>query len=257
MTTDSFLHLDGSYYGLTLFFVGLASGIIGAIGGSGGLIILPFMILSGYAPAMAIGTARFASIPSWIIAAKKYNNAKQIRWEDIPLLTILAIIGGAIGTYLIIDIDQNYVYPIVGTMLMLISPLALLKKDFGLKNIDHNKNRRVTGFTLYFLTLIYAGFFGGGASVLIIFILVTFLGYRFLEAHATDTTAWIAMSVASSAIFIWHDQVDYTNALVIFISMAIGSYLGSHIAIKKGDKWVRIVVCSFALIVGIKLLFFP
>lgn len=253
---DSFLHADSPYFVLALFAIGLISGCISSMGGSGGLILLPFMILSGLPPATALGTARLAAIGGWLVALRKFKEAGQVRWSQVPLITVLVVAGGTIGTLLVLDMDERYIYPIVGTIMIAMSPLAFLKKDFGLTVREHSKLRNVTGYFLYFLVMIYGGFFGGGTGVMSMFVLVSFLGYRFLEAHATEIAPWIIMSVVSSAIFIAHGRVDYFYALVVFLSMVAGSFIGSHIALKGGDQWVRSVVSVFAFFAGVKLLFF-
>ncbi len=254
MSLDFLFDTASPYYFLSLFVVGLVSGFIGAMGGSSGLIIMPFMIGSGVPPALALGTARLAAIPAWIIAVKKFNKAGHVRWDVFPLITVLAVIAGMIGTRLLIGIDEKCVYPVVAVLLLLFAPLSFLKKDFGLKSVVKNKNSRIFGYFLYFLIMIYAGFFGAGAAPMIMFAFVTFIGFRSFEAYATELTAWVVMSFFSSAIFIYYGQVNYIFAVDIFVSMSLGSYIGSHYAVKGGDKWVRGVVSVFAFIVGIKLL---
>ncbi|MDD2326038.1 MAG: sulfite exporter TauE/SafE family protein [Alphaproteobacteria bacterium] len=251
---DTLFSASGPYFSVTLFFVGILTGLIGAMGGSGGLILVPFMVSCGIPPALALGTARFAAIGAWVIAFKKFNKAGQIRWKQLPFIATIAVFSGALGTCLIIEIDEQYVYPIVGTLLILVSPLALLKKDFGLVAKDMGQKSTILGYLIYALVMIYGGFFGAGTGIMAIFVLVTFLGFRAFEAHATEITAWIVMSVISSAIFIYHDKVNYSYALIIFLSMAIGSYIGSHFALKGGDKWIKRIVCLFSFIIGIKLL---
>lgn len=252
-----FFDINSFSFSVTLFIVGTLTGFIGAMGGSGGLILVPFMIASGMHPALALGTARLAATAGWVIAFRQFNKAGQIRWKELPFITIISVIAGAIGTLLIIDIDEKYVYPVVGVILLLVAPLSLMKKDFGLIARDTGEKSALAGYALYFLAMVYGGFFGAGSSIIAIFVLVTFFGFRVLEAHATDIAAWIVMSVISSAIFIYYGQVDYALAFLILISMAIGSYIGSRVAIKGGDIWVKRIVFLFALIMGVKLLLWP
>jgi len=253
---DAFFSNQGEYFFISLFLVGIITGFLNAMGGGGGLLMVPFMILSGFSPAMALGTARLAALGSWVITIKKFNQAGQVRWKELPFLATLAIVGGVIGTYLVIDIDEKYVYMIVGSAMMLIAPLMFFKKEFGIVAQEYSSQRKTLGYFIYFFVMIYGGFFGGGSSIMAVFTLVTFFGFRALESHATDIVAWIAMSIVSAAIFIYYDQVDYFHAVIILISMGIGGYAGAHLAIKKGDKWVKLSVCVLAFIMGIKLLFF-
>ncbi len=253
---DFALLTESAFFPYILFIVGLVTGIVGSMGGPGGLIITPFMILSGLPPQMAIGTTKTSSLGLWVIALIKYHKAGKINWRYVPALSVLAIGGGIIGASLMISIDETLIYPVVGTTLLLIAPLALLNKNFGMETRTHGKKRKAIGYVLYFLVMIFAGFFGGGAGTLVIMTLVTFLGFKTLDAHATDIPGWIMLTIVSSAIFAWHGYVDLTYAAIIFVSMAIGGYIGAHIALKGGDRFIKWFVCGFAVIVGIKLLFF-
>jgi hypothetical protein len=162
--------------------------------------------------------------------------------------------GGIVGSCLVLSLDQQDIYRAVGILLLLIAPLGLLKKDFGLKNTTHSRFRKNLGYVLYFFIMIFAGFFGGGAGILVIFTLVTFLGLTALEAHATDILPWIFLTIASSAIFAWHGQIDYLLSATLFLSLTAGGWIGAHIAVKSGEKGIRIFVCLFAVLMGAKLL---
>ncbi len=254
---ESFLFTSGEYFLATLFIAGLITGFVGSMGGSGGLLLVPFMIAAGMHPALALGTARFAAMPAWVIAIRNYNSAGQVDWKRILPLSILAIVAGSIGTFIIIDIDEKYVYPIVGTILLLLGPLTLFSQKFGTINIAKSNQSKILGYFLYFVAMLYGGFFGAGTTIITMLILVQFMGYKSLEAHGTEMTAWIAMSVISSAIFLFYDQVNFIYALIICVSMMLGSSVGSKLAIKKGDKFVKYLVAAFAILIGLKLLIWP
>lgn len=245
---------QSDYYIIILFLVSLLTGFIGAMGGSGGLIITPFMIATGLPPQMAIGTTRISSIGLWIITLLKFKKADQIQWDITPPLIVLSLIGGVIGTLITLFIPEEWLYPIVGIILILIAPIAMYSKDFGIHQKDTSKTRQMLGYGVYFLVAIFGGFFGGGAGILAIFTLVTFLGIRTLEAHATDLIPWLLLVIVTSFIFIWHGQVNYSYVATLFVGMALGGHFGAALAIKKGDRWVKIFVCAFAAIVGTKLL---
>lgn len=247
---------SGSLYWIVLFLIGVVTGIVGGMGGSPGLIITPFMMATGMPPALAIGTARLSAFGGWLLSIKKFNDAKKVHWTKLAVIIPLAMLAGTIGTLFVIQIEPEHVYRIVGLTLILICPLVLMQKDFGLEEKEHGRGRRYFGYGVYFLIMIYGGFFGGGANIMAVFAMVTFLGFRVLDAYATHMVAWLMMSIVSTAVFIFYGHVHYIYAAVLFVGMSIGGYAGAHIAIKKGNEWVKRVVCFFAFVVGVKLLFF-
>jgi uncharacterized membrane protein YfcA len=251
---DLLFDISSSYFLFPLFISAFLTGLVGSMGAPGGLIILPFMMGCGISPAVALGTSRLAGIGAWLIAAKRFSNSGQIRKKELPVFVLLALIAGAIGSFIIIDANERYIYPIVGTILIAIGSLSLLKKNFGLEAKETGKKNKRLGYILYFFIMIYGGFIGAGATPMLLFVLVHFLGFRALEAFATELVAWVAMSVLSSAIFMYYGQINYIFVPVIFAGMGSGSFIGSHFAIKGGDKWIKSVVAFFALLVGVKLL---
>lgn len=249
--------INSDFYIVILFAVSLITGIVGAMGGSGGLIITPFMIATGLPPQIAIGTTRVSSIGLWIITLLKFKKADKIVWSITPTLAILALIGGVIGTLLTLTVPDEWIYTIVGLTLVSLGPLAIFNKNLGIERIETTQYKKISGYFIYFFISIFGGFFGGGAGILAIFTLVYFSGLKTLEAHATEIVPWILLVVTTSALFIWYGQVNYSYIATVFSGMALGGYIGSHIALKKGDYWVKIFVCSFAFIVGLKLLIAP
>lgn len=244
------------FYIVILFGVSFLTGIIGAMGGSGGLIITPFMIATGLPPQMAIGTTRVSSIGVWIITLLKFRKADLIQWEHAPALSVIALVGGIAGTSITLSIPEEWIYTIVGLVMICIAPLALFSRDFGINRKTKSRTHRYLGYFVYFLVSVFGGFFGGGAGLLAILTLVHFMGLRTLEAHATDLFPWLLLVLATSALFIWHGQVNYPYIATLFTGMALGGKIGASIAVKKGDRWVKAFVCGFALLVGGKLLFF-
>lgn len=251
-----FILTSSPYFPLTLFVAGLLTGFIGSMGGSGGLILVPFMIAAGISPSLALGSARLAAMPAWAIAIKNFNKSGNVDWARVTKFSLLAIIAGSAGTFLIIELPKEQIYSIVGVILIFLPFLGIIQKNFGTEKIVKSATSRKFGYLCYFIAMIYGGFFGAGTTVITMFILISFMGYKSLEAHGTEMTAWVAMSVISSAIFIYYGQVNYLYAIIICISMMIGSHFGSKLAIKRGDKFVKWLVSIFAFAIGIKLLIF-
>jgi len=251
---EAFLTIGGAYFPITLFLAGLATGFVGAMGGPGGFIITPFLIFSGFSPLIAVATARFAAIVPWFIAIAKYRQANQVRTPEAYYLVAIGMVGGLLGTSIIINVNEDIIYPIVSITLLLLVPVMFIKKDFGILLQKYSKRRHTFGYILYFFVMVYGGFIGLGASVFANLVLVGFLGFRMLEAHSSHMLAWSTMSIFSSVIFAINGNIDYKAALITFAGMAIGSFIGSKIIVKKGNQWLKIIIAAFAVIVGLKIL---
>ncbi len=248
-----FLH-QSDYFLIYTAIAAFLTGLITAMGGSGGLIITPFLISSGLPIHLAIGTAKFSSFGLWIITLLKFKKAKRIEWSFVTKLTIIAVIGSIIGTSITISLDQDIIYFIVGIALIIIAPIGLWQKNFGITQVKYSKIRENIGYMLYLLAMIFGGFFGGGTGTFALIILTSFLGLNAMQSNATNIIPLMCLTMISAFIFMWNGYVDYNLSITIFISMAAGSWIGAHFAIKGGSRLVKYFALSFAFIVGLKML---
>lgn len=239
-----------------IFFIGIASGFIGSMVGGGGLISIPFLIFLGLPPQTAIATDRMGVVGLSLGAIPKFWREKKILWKYIPLFVVISLMGAYIGANILLSIDQKILSRLVGIIILTALPLMFLKSDMGIKSIKETKNKKLVGYLIYFLIMIYAGFFGGGAGALVFYTLMFFFGFTVIEASATGIVPWLPLSLLSLFIFAIHGIVDYRNGIVLFIGMSLGGYLGASTAIKKGNKWIKSLFGIVVIISGIKLLLF-
>ncbi|MCB9973626.1 MAG: sulfite exporter TauE/SafE family protein [Rhodospirillales bacterium] len=247
--------IDSNLYFVLLFLIGLTTGIVGAMGGSGGLIVTPFMILTGVPPLMAIGCTKISSLGMWFITLLKFKNAQRIEWRYVPFLVILAISGGGLGASFAVQTKEGVLLLVVGILTLIACVIMLLIKNFGQKSVEKPFWLKNTGFVFYFFAMTFGGFFGGGSGTFIILTLVGCFGMKALNAHATDILPWMSLNIVSSAIFAWHGYYDIFYIIILFISTLLGGWIGAHLAIKGGDIWVKRMVCIFGIIAGSKFVY--
>lgn len=176
--------------------------------------------------------------------------------ENIVHNVVFSLVGAHLGANILLSINEEIIDKVVGVILLILLPLLFLKKEAGIKRHEVSKIKKIIGYTLYFAIMIFAGFFSGGAGSLVFYTLMIFFGFTIIEANATDMIPWILLSVTSLAIFALNGIVDYYVGITLFIGMIIGGYIGAHIAIKRGDKWIKTLFAIVVIISGIKLLLF-
>jgi uncharacterized membrane protein YfcA len=135
-------------------------------------------------------------------------------------------------------------------------PFTFLKGDLGIKRRIVSKYYKVFGLFGYFGIAIYDGFFGAGAGILATYLLIFLLGLTFIESNATDKIPWFLNTLISTIIFAVYGLINYVYGIVLLAGMIIGGYIGAHTAVKKGNKFVRVVFALMVLASAIKMLFF-
>ncbi|HET6399003.1 MAG TPA: TSUP family transporter, partial [Candidatus Thermoplasmatota archaeon] len=49
----------------------------------------------------------------------------------------------------------------------------------------------------------------------------------------------LASNVAALAVFVWADAIDWQVGIPMAVSMAAGGYVGSHVNLKHGDRYLK------------------
>lgn len=241
---------------ISVFFVGLLASVFGTLVGGGSLLSIPFLILIGLPPQVAIATERFGGLGQTVAAFFKFFKSGKIVWKYVPLLTVISVGGSLIGANILVSIDPKILRNLIAVMLLVLLPLIFLKRDLGIQRSEVSRNKIIVGSVIYFLVQIFAAAFFGGTGVLITYILMFFFGLTIVEATVAKTIPWFFLSITSLIIFALKGIVDYKIGAVLLIGMSIGGYLGAHLALKKGDAWIKRLFFFFVIISVVKLLFF-
>jgi uncharacterized protein len=239
---------------LLIFLIGVVTGFFDSVVNAGGLISVPALLFLGLPPQIVIATDRFGTLGQTITAFFEFWKAKKIVWKYVVLLSIISLVASLIGANILVNIDPKIIQKIIGVLLIVLLPMIFIKPDLGVEQTK--PKNKVVGLILYFFIMILGGFFGAGTGPLIFYALTYFLGFTMIEVIATGVIPWFILSVSSVIIFALHGIINYKVGIVLFVGMAIGGYVGAHMAIKKGEIWVKRLFILFVVASSIKLLFF-
>ena len=143
---------------------------------------------------------------------------------------------------------------IVGILLLLSLPLIF----FNRSKLENKKvtTHLILGTFFYSLIAIYGGFFGAGGGIAATYILIFGFGMTYVEAIGTSRLPLLVSLFVSFCIFAANGLINYKYGILLLTGNLIGGYIGSYLAIKKGERFVKIVFASFVILSSIKLLFF-
>ena len=242
---------------LFIFIVGFLASFIGTLsGGGGGLLSIPALIFLGLPPHVAIATNKFGALGGNVSSIFRFKKSKKIVTKYLIPLTIFCVTGTIIGTKILINIDKNLLSYVIGIILLIIAPILLFRRNFGIEIRKVSEKSVYFGYLGYFFVGIYDGFFGGGAGIFAQIVLVGFMGLTFIKSIATDRIPFFFGLSISILILFFAGYINIFYGIILLAGMSIGGYLGAHTAIEKGNKFVRIALISVVIISAIKLLFF-
>jgi uncharacterized membrane protein YfcA len=237
---------------LILVIAGFMAAFIGTMSGGGaGLIVLFTLLAFGMPVNQAIATNKFGYFGFFLPAVRNFVKAKQIKKKALPAIIVINIVGATIGTLAITHLNVNIFRKIVATILVLIIIASLVKKHYA----TTERPARWYWSFIYFGTSISAGAVGAGTGILSTLTLMYFRGFTALQSMANSFFANIFGSALSLSILLFTGLINYKYGFFLLIGNLVGAHFGSKLAIKKGNKFVRIMIILLAVMVIVQLLF--
>ena len=229
-----------------------------SVGGTS-LVTVPVLISLGMISKNAVATNMFALIFLSLSGAAGFR--KEIRITDhkrFVLLSILTICGSLLGANFILSIEKDILKKLIAIMIFFIAGSFLLKKDLGIleKKEKISKLKFFGGALLVFTLGIYGGFFSGGYVTFLSYVLILIFGLNFLQAAFVTKIFNIFSSLVACAFFYYHDLIDLSVGIPLAFSMASGAFLGTKLALTKGNLWIRNLFIAVVIMLAINLLIF-
>lgn len=227
-----------------LMLAGFAAGFVDSIVGGGGLIQLPafFLAFPNLAPAMVLGSNKFAGFSGTSLAAVRYVRNTPVQWKAVGPAIITALIFGFVGARLVSYLDKEMVRPVIFVLLVAVAIYTFLKKDFGIVTKQGLKDNAllIGSLTTGAVLGIYDGFFGPGTGSFLIVIYISIFGFDFLNASVSAKLVNCATNVAALSAFIISGNIVWEIAVPLAIFNMTGSWLGVKTALKRGRGFVRV-----------------
>jgi len=230
---------------LALCGFSFVAGFIDAVVGGGGLIQVPALLVikpEASIPSL-FGTNKFASIFGTANATWRYARVVSLPWKTVGVTAVAAFVFSFLGARVVSLINPAALRPLVLAMMLLVFVYTLWKKDFGQLHAPRLTQGRqyLTGLVVGALLGFYDGFFGPGTGSFLIFAFVGLFGFSFLAASAAAKCVNLATNAAALSWFLPHQQILYAAAIPMAASNIAGSWIGAHLALRKGSAFVRLL----------------
>ena len=240
---------------LMVSLASLLAGLVDAIVGGGGLVLLPalFATFPQAAPATLFGTNKSASIWGTAWATFQYSRRVVLPWHALLPAAGAGLVGSFAGAWAVQGVDPSLFRRALPVLLSALLLYTLARKDLGRAHAPRFAGRReamvasAVGLVIGF----YDGFFGPGTGSFLVFAWVRLLGYDFLHASASAKLINTATNLSALSLFAWQGHVWWHLALTMAIANVVGSLIGTRLALRHGAGFVRqvFIVVVLALIV--------
>jgi uncharacterized membrane protein YfcA len=229
---------------IILCIAAFAAGFIDAIIGGGGLVQTPAVLITlrQYPLATLLGTTKIPSLFGAGIAAVQYSLKVVLNWRLLTLMCCIALAAAYAGSKTVSLVSNSFMKPVIFCVLIFVAIYTYTKKDFGLAVTKSISKRKETIYAFAFALLIgfYDGFIGPGAGSFMVLFFISILGFDFLRASAHSKLLNAFTNIGSILYFGSSGHILYQYAIPMALFNFTGSFLGSRLAILKGNKFIRI-----------------
>ena len=235
------------------------AGLVDAVAGGGGLIQVPalFAVFPSLPPAVLLGTNKFSAITGTTIATLRYGWSVSIQWRSVLPAAGVAGLGAVAGAKTVTLVDPTLLRPLLLLLLGAMAMYTLARPKFGDRD-GAAAPLRQGGGAFYGVTAVfgfYDGFFGPGAGSVLMFVLVRLFGRDFLSAAATTKVLNLASNFGALILFMRTGNVFYAVALPMAAFNVAGGFLGAHLAVRRGSRFIRTVFLMVVVALIVKVLF--
>lgn len=233
---------------------GIFTGFVDSIAGGGGLISLPMLLALGLPPHIAVGTNKFAAAFGNMTSAWQFVKAGKIDVHLLRYMAPFALAGSVCGSSVMIYLPPQVLEPLLLGVLILTAVFVFVKRDLGSTQAASSGRHAVRkACAAAFAAGIYDGFAGPGAGT---FMVVAFamLGFDLVVAAGNAKLLAIVTNITSLILIIYWQKIWYVYAVVLAVSLMIGAYFGSRMAIRRGTGFIRVIMLAVTVVLIAKLL---
>lgn len=238
--------IETDFFSLTTVFLAvaaLAAGFIDAVAGGGGLIQVPALFAASPSsfPATLLGTNKVASIGGTLIAAKRYLKSVKLPYNIVTPAILSSFVGAFAGAWVVKGISVAAFKIFLPVILAALLIYTVMQRSIGLVHLPKSAGR---GQVIKALLLggsigFYDGIFGPGTGSFLLIGFIRVFGFDFLHASAATKLINATTNLAAILLFASFGHVYWGLGFAMMLMNMLGSYFGTHFALKHGNEFVR------------------
>lgn len=226
-----------------LFLVGagaLAS-LIGSAGGITSLISYPALLAVGIPPLQANIANAVALVGSGVGSTLGSRPELRGRRNVLLRLTLPAVAGGTVGATLLLATPADLFAWIVPFLTAVASSILLIQPKISTWRQERSRSEsQALALGGMFLVSIYGGYFGAGAGVLTLAVLLVLVDQDLPRANAFKNAVLAIADVITALVFVLAGQVVWAAVIPLAIGALAGGALGPAVVRRMPTTILRI-----------------
>ncbi|HFE39282.1 MAG TPA: sulfite exporter TauE/SafE family protein [Gammaproteobacteria bacterium] len=243
---------------ITLFIISLVANIFSAFAGGGaGLIQLPALIFLGLAFKIALATHKVASVFLGIGATLRNLKEKRLNRRFAVFILATGLPGVVVGANIILNIENRTAEIALGLLTIGLGVYSYFKPDLGqhFTPTHRNSSGYIIGGTILFFIGILNGSLTSGTGLFVTLWLIRWFGLDYKTAVSYTLILVGLFWNGSGAITLGiMSEIAWSWLPALILGSLLGGYIGAHLAIKKGNQWIKVIYEIITVTVGSSLL---
>jgi uncharacterized membrane protein YfcA len=239
-----------------LLVAGFAAGTVNAIAGGGSLITFPALLATGL-PAVPANVTNSVAVCPGYLSSVVGSRADLDRRQAVALIP--TAMGGAVVGCVLLLATPARAFEVVVPFLVLAAAVVLafqaqLRKVVGHPHTLSPRRRAVSLQLIVGFGAVYGGYFGAALGVMLVASLGLVLDETLARISALKNAISAAVGVLTVVAFAVFGKVNWVDVLILAPATIAGGYLGARIARRLPAAALRALIVTFALAVGLVLL---
>lgn len=243
---------------LLIFIISLIANIFSAFAGGGaGLIQLPALIFLGLPFAIALATHKVASVALGVGATLRHLKEDALERRFAWFILVCGLPGVIIGANIILQVPGRSAEIALGLLTASLGIYSWLQPELGQMHSTLHRDRYgyLFGGLMIFLIGILNGSLTSGTGLFVTLWLVRWFGLDYKRAVAYTLILVGLFWNGSGAITLGLlTEIKWSWLPALLLGSLLGGYIGAHLSIVKGNRWIKSVYEIITLLLGLKLI---
>ncbi len=253
-----------------VFTVGVIAGFINTMAGGGSLLTLPILIFMGLPTSIANGTNRLAIMVQCLFAVAGFKRKGVSNFRLSFILSLPALSGAIVGAGIAVDMSDFLFKRVLAIVMLFVVGVTLWnprqnltiekKPHIDLQGsskstsmINPGRKQLIINMVVFFFIGFYGGFIQVGVGFIIIAALTTMMGLNLVVTNTHKVFIVGIYTFFALIVFVVNSKVCWKIGLCLAAGMGLGGWIGSHWAVTKGDRWIRLILSISVIGMVIKL----
>jgi uncharacterized membrane protein YfcA len=241
-----------------IFLVGIAGGFVNTLAGGATLLTFPSLVFVGLPPQVANATNAFAIFLQSLTGTVAFYRKGVKNPGLVFRLAVPDILGAICGSYLAVELSPEIFRHVVGALMICAVVIIFFNPRRSVR--DESKTisarRHVIGTVVFFFVGAYGGFFGAGMGIITLGLMTLIYRQGAIKGNAVKVGLVTLANLAGVAVFLYYGKVRFLYAIPLGLGVMLGAWISVHLALEKGELWVRKFILLVGVAAAIKIIFF-